>query len=73
MNRKQRRAQQARDRKERGYHGAVLKEVTRILAEGGPPSVTHMFVQHDDWCDFLNRRGECNCSPDIATRPDRVN
>jgi hypothetical protein len=73
MNRKRRRAQAARNRRGRGYLAAVLEEGMRIRAAGGPPDVFHVFVHHDAWCDFLNRHGECNCSPAISSRPDRVN
>jgi hypothetical protein len=24
-------------------------------------------VAHDDWCDLLNKRGACNCNPDVTT------
>jgi hypothetical protein len=23
-------------------------------------------IQHDDWCDLVNGRGECNCEPEIS-------
>jgi hypothetical protein len=22
-------------------------------------------IYHDDWCDFLNGRGKCNCDPEV--------
>jgi hypothetical protein len=23
-------------------------------------------IQHDGWCDFLSKKGVCNCNPDVA-------
>jgi hypothetical protein len=23
------------------------------------------YVYHDDWCDKINRKGSCNCRPDV--------
>jgi hypothetical protein len=35
--------------------------------EASPPGrVTHMIVQHDDWCRLLRGKGDCNCNPDIT-------
>ena len=26
----------------------------------------HILFRHDDWCAKVNRKGECNCNPDIS-------
>ncbi len=31
---------------------------------GESATLTH--VEHDNWCDYLKGKGECNCSPDIS-------
>lgn len=33
------------------------------LPQGDAVHVTHL---HDEWCDFWNGRGPCNCDPEIA-------
>ena len=34
----------------------------------------HTFdVYHDDWCDLLNGRGPCNCTPTIRRREQGIN
>jgi hypothetical protein len=38
------------------------------LAFLGPVVVVE--VRHDDWCDFINERGFCNCNPDVT--PEQV-
>jgi hypothetical protein len=68
MNRKERRAQAARERKLPGYYDAVLRQLVEIE----PGKLTHVFVQHDEWCALLKGRGDCNCNPDVSSRSDRV-
>lgn len=31
-----------------------------------PGTVNIVEVRHDTWCDFLSKKGECNCDPDMA-------
>jgi len=28
-------------------------------------SMSNVMIRHDDWCDRLNGRGECNCDPEV--------
>ena len=30
-----------------------------------PGTFTEVWIVHDDWCALLNRRGTCNCEPEI--------
>jgi len=36
------------------------------------PDIYDVFFAHDDWCNFLNRRGECNCNPDMTIKKREV-
>jgi len=43
----------------------------RLLAMGQTlrgGKVLDVEVQHDNWCDLLNRKGPCNCHPDMVVR-----
>lgn len=33
------------------------------------PGLYYCRIAHDDWCDFLNDRGKCNCNPEITIKP----
>lgn len=45
------------------YIRKLLRELqNRQLPRG---EISHAHVYHDDWCDFLNGRGPCNCNPEI--------
>jgi len=47
---------------------ALMLKVKREAERQGIPleaAIMHASVAHDDWCAFLNNRGECNCEPDI--------
>jgi hypothetical protein len=43
----------------------VPKLLARIPAVYEPDTVINWLVRHDDWCNLLNRRGMCNCDPDV--------
>lgn len=38
-----------------------LKELAKQLG----PGFHDISVAHDDWCDLLNRKGPCNCNPEV--------
>jgi hypothetical protein len=43
--------------------------VKKIATMGNlSPGLHYCSIAHDDWCDFLNGRGECNCNPDITLK-----
>jgi hypothetical protein len=47
----------------------VPNYISKILAKhrkGLPSGVYFVDVYHDDWCDLLNRKGPCNCNPDVS-------
>jgi hypothetical protein len=46
---------------------AYLEDVINVAtsAELKPGTVQHVNVSHDSWCDLRNRRGACNCQPDV--------
>lgn len=51
---------------------AYLAKLVELYGEGALPAGLHVVeVCHDDWCDLLNGRGECNCEPEIE-RPERL-
>jgi hypothetical protein len=41
------------------------EQAKQLFASVQNPGVTVMEIAHDDWCDFLNARGRCNCSPEM--------
>ena len=43
----------------------------RLLELLRPGTLSRMEIAHDDWCDFINNHGECNCEPIITIR--RIN
>jgi hypothetical protein len=44
---------------------AYLEDIARLAADFPPGGVYHVEVRHDSTCDLLNRRGPCNCRPDV--------
>jgi len=44
----------------------VIDELWQKIKDKGP-TVTITSVKHDDWCNLLNQKNdcECNCNPDI--------
>ena len=65
MNRHERRAAQAKQRKGSGYLGRLLASPQ----PQGAPGVHHVYIQHDDWCGFF-KGGDCNCDPDMHRRAE---
>jgi hypothetical protein len=41
----------------------VLAALRATVKNGGGLVATR--ILHDDWCAFLNSKGECDCDPDI--------
>lgn len=66
MNRRQKRRKAAMDRSTK-----FVETYVRNLPEIGPSElgaqgVTHIVLEHDDWCELYSGRGTvCNCNPDI--------
>jgi hypothetical protein len=52
------------------YAPEALRQAFEIAAQRGP-GVYIQTIAHDDWCDFMNGRGACNCAPEINTKPAR--
>lgn len=47
-----------------------LPKIEAIVQDMGcPAGIFDIDVAHDSWCDALNRRGFCNCDPDVRLRP----
>jgi hypothetical protein len=44
------------------YVPAVVAAAETVNA----PGVHHIFIEHDDWCAFLNGCGPCNCNPRVS-------
>jgi hypothetical protein len=50
-------------------NGNALKALQKFyekvsdLAENEISSIT---FKHDDWCKFLNNKGECDCDPEVV-------
>ena len=42
---------------------AVSAAIRATMANGG--GLVAIQIRHDDWCAFLNGKGECNCDPDV--------
>ena len=55
-----------------GREPAVPRYLPKIIAKLAgvqlTPGLHHIIIRHDDWCDLLNRRGPCNCDPDVDLR-----
>lgn len=53
------------------YKEVVIKAgmdlIKRQKENGEKPGVYSMQVAHDNWCNFLNGKGECNCNPETIT------
>lgn len=45
------------------YLQDLIEAATRNCEKG---KVYQANVAHDDWCDLLNNRGDCNCEPIIT-------
>jgi hypothetical protein len=60
MNRRPRRAEQAKSRKMgTGYLEPMVASRPHLK-----PGLHHVYIAHDDWCAFL-RGGHGNCTPDM--------
>ena len=46
------------------YLSEMFKKV-KDSGLGENPGFYTMEIAHDDWCDLINDKGECNCNPDI--------
>ena len=46
------------------YMVKILDQVNAANFKAGGVSSIH--VQHDDWCNMLNGKPNCNCNPDIT-------
>ena len=51
----------------------LTARVIRFVRENGldRPGFHHIAVAHDDWCEFLNGRGVCNCDPNLELSKPR--
>ena len=45
-----------------------LQKLIDLMGSSPPSHVHRVQVQHDDWCNFINGRGSCNCDPDLVTK-----
>ncbi len=45
------------------YLPKVLEKGTNTNLQ--PGRIYHITVRHDGWCNQLNRRGPCNCNPEV--------
>ena len=45
-------------------NGNYLQKVNALAVQGKIP-MGHASVLHDDWCDLLQGRGDCNCNPEV--------
>jgi hypothetical protein len=52
----------------RPYLGRLLA-AAEIAASQGRGGLVHVEVRHDTWCNLLNGRGGCNCSPTVHAGP----
>lgn len=34
---------------------------------GETQGIFHSVVRHDNWCNLIKGKGECNCNPDVET------
>lgn len=49
----------------------LKKIVCQIAANPPRPgSMVRVVVQHDPWCDWIARRGVCNCDPNVLFMED---
>lgn len=47
-------------------HAEYMKRIRRMLKSGEiKRGINFVKVSHDNYCDLLNHRGDCNCEPDI--------
>lgn len=72
MNRHDRRAAAARERKNTGYLGRVI---TAMQDKMGKPGVATASIFHDNWCELYQGKGpNCTCDPDISIQEyDKTN
>jgi hypothetical protein len=40
-----------------------LRDIHPVLQQ---PGLHHINVAHDDWCNLLRGKGECNCNPNVT-------
>ncbi len=45
----------------------VPNYLSQVIADSAhlKPGIHHMQVAHDDWCNLLRGKGQCNCNPDV--------
>lgn len=65
-----RQQQRQQGRAARPQGGNYLKAIEAAFERGElRPGLHYVDIGHDDWCDYLNGRGPCNCEPDITIAP----
>jgi len=47
------------------YFEEMLKQAKNL--DLSKPGLVLMTIAHDDWCDLLSGKGECNCNPIMTT------
>lgn len=52
------------------YSRKIQRVIEKARSEGAlrTGGVSMAEVAHDNWCAFLNGRGECNCDPTITIK-----
>lgn len=51
----------------KAHEERAMRMVAREAASTG--SFHRVMLLHDDWCDFLNKKGDCSCDPDYVRVP----
>jgi hypothetical protein len=49
------------------YMKQIIDRMLLAQAQGRkPPALYHVQVNHNEWCDLITGKGDCNCTPDIS-------
>lgn len=71
MNRQQRRRKQAMERSNQFVQSYVNHLPLADLDHLNTPGLSHIVLEHDDWCSLYSGRGTtCNCSPNIRVHAE---
>ena len=59
-----------RSAQEKKHTPDYLEDILKRTAHAQlPPGLIVVEIKHDAWCDLINGRGPCNCSPDVQMPP----
>lgn len=56
---------------EHNYQNKIIESINEGKLVGHPGKVQILNVYHDDWCNLLKGKGQCNCDPEMKLEDAR--